>query len=77
MKVICINDKVKVSTGLFSSEMRNDGTLTFGKIYQVAPVALVDNFFNQTTINISNYKFMLYNDKGQWVCHSPERFKPE
>lgn len=76
MRVKCVNDKFKFSTGLFSSELRSGDELTEGNIYEVTVVALVDNFFNQTTINLSNHKFLLYNNRGQWKAYDMERFQP-
>lgn len=78
MKVVCVYDKTKVSTGLFSSEMRKSDELTEGKTYEVLTAIVADNvtLTDRTVIEPSDTKFLLFNDKGEWDTYNPRRFRP-
>lgn len=74
MKVVCVNDKVK--RGFINKTVEKCESLTEGNVYEATPIALVSNVFNSTTIDISNYCFLIFDDEGNWSTHSMERFKP-
>lgn len=79
MKLKCKQDILSATNGIFgigAKPRRPIKGLTKHKEYLAAPVALVSNWTNHTTVDKSNYHFLIYNDFGVWQTYDLDLFEP-
>lgn len=80
MKVVCrkaFKEPSKGFLGIGAHGLTHIDGLTEGQVYEAAPVAIVNNWSDQTNIEKSDYKFLIFNDNNEWATYDLNLFRPE